>query len=400
MSKKKTKKPFKIIPNAPALRDNLGQLTGDELKVWMYLWLRTAEEGTAYPGNETMSRELDIYLAGIKKAKKGLRAKGWLSSNGQRVRADGTFSTVLESVHQPWVEKQPSRGSDSDPAVVRKTAHGTVGRNTDDGKTTQHKEYSVNPEGTPSAYTGENLEGHSESASELVSVPTNSKAEVVLTQEANTVLNSIYPRAVPSGLEPYLIKRLETFLANNPVDWKDYFEWHKTHKPETLRWRTLEKFLEGIEYSLNDLWGHDANTCRVCNPKRKASATAETSEPQGATEPTIFGAPVPAACGFHREELIAASRLAGPSAPDAVNKVMKHIYNCTKCGKVAEGDLSHIGYCLGCGESAHGGTMREDGLCVECFKKGAQPAEPGSMEAQIAANQAKAAAAGFDEEEA
>jgi hypothetical protein len=144
MSKKK--KPFKIIKDAPALRAKLGEITGDELKVWMYMWLRTNGEGTAFPGNETMAQELHIYLAGIKKAKKGLREKGWLSSNGQRIRSDGTFSTVLEEVHTPWVEIDTNRGSDSDPAVGRKAAHGTVGRNTDDGIPTQHKEYSETPE--------------------------------------------------------------------------------------------------------------------------------------------------------------------------------------------------------------------------------------------------------------
>jgi hypothetical protein len=357
MSKKKPNKPFKIIPNAPAFRAKLGQLTGNELKVWMYLWMHTAEEGTAYPGNKTMSRELDIYLAGIKKAKKGLRAKGWLSSNGQRVRADGTLSTVLESVHLPWVEKQPNRGSDSDPTVGRKAAHGTVGRNTDHGKTAQHKEYSLNPEVTPLAYTeNQNLEVHSKTVSELVSVPSNSKVVAALTEQASTVLNHIYPRMIPSGIEPSLISRLETFLANNPVDWKDYFEWHRTHKPGTLRWRTLDTFLAGIEYSLNDLWGHDANTCKVCNPK---GTKLEVSEYTAPAEPTIFGAPIPAGmCALHREAVIAATRCDHLTSGARVRDVMNQYHACPNC--VTDGDMEKI----------------------------------------MAQNQAKAAAAGFDPEEA
>ena len=163
---KAKKKPFKVILDAPALRGRLGDLTGDELKVWMHLWLRTNKGSHGIPQQRDYEPGTPHLLGRNQKAKKGLREKGWLSSNGQRVRQDGTFSTVLESVHQPWVGNDTNRGSESDPAVGRKSAHGTVGRNTDDGKPTQQKEHSVNLE-VPPAANSENPEG--EKASKQVS---------------------------------------------------------------------------------------------------------------------------------------------------------------------------------------------------------------------------------------
>ena len=287
MSKKKAKKPFKVILDAPAFREKMCELTSDELKVWMYFWTRTNGEGTAFPGNDTLSKELGIYLGGIKNAKKGLRAKGWLSSNGQRVRPDGTKSTVLESVHTPWVGKQSNRGSESDPDMGRKAAHETVGRNTDVGKTTQQKEYSINPEGMPSAYSEKTLEVSSESVSELVSESSLStpqveaaKAEAVLSEEARTILKQIYPVVRPelSGVDADNLNRI---AAQQSVgEWLDFFEWHKTHKPDNLRYRDLKRFFEGVDYSLNNRADHDANTCKVCNPvKSKSETAAEPKNP-------------------------------------------------------------------------------------------------------------------------
>jgi helix-turn-helix protein len=99
---KKKKAPFKIIADAPAFRDRLGELTGNELKVWMYFWLTTAGELTAFPGNKTIASDLKIDVDTVKAAKKSLRAKGWTSRESQRVRDDGGLSTIVEKVHLPW----------------------------------------------------------------------------------------------------------------------------------------------------------------------------------------------------------------------------------------------------------------------------------------------------------
>lgn len=101
MSKRK-KTPFKVITDAPAFRARLGELTGNELKVWMYIWLHTNGELTAFPGNKTIARELDIGVDTVKTVKKSLRAKGWTSYVERRKRPDGGDSTVVEKVHLPW----------------------------------------------------------------------------------------------------------------------------------------------------------------------------------------------------------------------------------------------------------------------------------------------------------
>jgi hypothetical protein len=132
---KKKKAPFKIITDAPKFRDRLGELTGNELKVWMYFWLRTNGELTAFPGNKTIASELKISVDTVKDAKRGLRAKGWTSRESQRRRDDGKLSTVVEKTHLPW------GGNPSTDTVVEKT---------DGGKTHQQKEYSVDLEVPPS----------------------------------------------------------------------------------------------------------------------------------------------------------------------------------------------------------------------------------------------------------
>jgi Helix-turn-helix domain len=142
-SKQSKKRPFKVITDAPAFRDRLGELTGNELKVWMYLWLRTNGELTAFPGNDTMAMELGINVDTVKAAKKGLRAKGWTSRESQRTQGSGAFSTVVEKVHLPWGKKESTA---------------TVGEKTDDGKTHQEVVFSI-PEVSLSAHSeNQNLE--------------------------------------------------------------------------------------------------------------------------------------------------------------------------------------------------------------------------------------------------
>jgi hypothetical protein len=99
-----------------------------------------------FHGNETIADELQIGINTVKEAKRKLRSIGWTSRESQRVRADGTFSTVVEKIHLPWHGKAPTVEA---PAMAQKTSHGTVAPSTDVGKTTQQKEYSINSEVSP-----------------------------------------------------------------------------------------------------------------------------------------------------------------------------------------------------------------------------------------------------------
>ena len=142
MSKKN--KPFKIIADAQELRGRLREVTGNELKVWMYLWLGTKGELTTFPGNQTIADDLDVNIDTVKDARRGLRDKGWTSKESRRRNENGTLSTTVEKVHQPWGEKAPLVGQNEG----KKAPCGTQGENFH-----QHK-YDVvpNPEVSPLAH--------------------------------------------------------------------------------------------------------------------------------------------------------------------------------------------------------------------------------------------------------
>jgi hypothetical protein len=227
------KKPFKIIMDAPAFRSRLGELTGDELKVWMYLWMHTNGEGTAFPGNETISRDLNIYLRGVKLAKKALREKGWLVKVEQRVRPDGTFSTCLEEVRTPWVEKGTDRGSDSDPTEGRNSAHGTVGRKTDDGKTTQLKEDSIHPEVSPLAYSEDQNPEEGKLVSQSASAEDSSlRSSPSLSQDQEQKPEGSEPEEQKQNLKqpweyPWSNALHDAFGAVASIGGRDLESWHR-----------------------------------------------------------------------------------------------------------------------------------------------------------------------------
>ena len=73
-----------MITDAPAFRARLGELAGNELKVWMYIWLHTNGELTAFPGNKTMARESKSNIDTVKVARRGLRDERLNDSRGAR----------------------------------------------------------------------------------------------------------------------------------------------------------------------------------------------------------------------------------------------------------------------------------------------------------------------------
>lgn len=282
MAKKNSRPPFKLIKDAPAMRERLHELTGNELKVWMYFWLRTAGELTTFPGNETIARELGMGVDTVKDAKRALRTKGWTSREAQRRRDDGTLSTVTEKIHLPWGEK----ASTEEATVEGKSPHGTVVVKTDDGKTHQQKEYSVSLEVLPSLSPSAQAPVDSDKTfevqqqvSESVSQSSSAAAEVdaplirVATPQAQVVLKTLYPASIPENLQGADLHALNTITIRYPnTDWEAFFTWQRSHKPSPLVFRALPQFLSGIEYSLNDFANHNAAKCSKCKLEAKASA--------------------------------------------------------------------------------------------------------------------------------
>lgn len=143
------------------MRDHLSELSGNELKVWMYYFLRTGEELTSFPSNKLVAQEIGLNPDTVKTCKASLRRKGWQTKEYQRVREDGTFSTVVEKILLPWGKTSTTE--------TENPHHGTVVEKTDDGKFHQRKEYTENLEGSvPSEPYTEHLE-EGQLASQLVS---------------------------------------------------------------------------------------------------------------------------------------------------------------------------------------------------------------------------------------
>ena len=151
---------------------------------------------------------------------------------------------------------------------------------------------------------------------------------------------------------------------------RNYLDWNRKHKKGGMVHANVAEFhrawfSDNDRCARNQWEDHESVECPKCKPKATANEprAKATPKPQVESEPTIFGAPVPAACAFHREELIRASRLRRETAPKAVRDMMAAIRKCAECDAV-------------------------------------NAPEPGSIE-ELIHNRAKAAVANsFDEEEA
>ena len=108
MSKRKIP-PFKMIP--VVMREHLHEFTGSELKLWLYLYLRSDKTQDAFPSNDLIMAETGLSHNTLAEAKKGLRAKGFTCST-QRYRENGSLSTMNESVCIPknWGYISPEVG--------------------------------------------------------------------------------------------------------------------------------------------------------------------------------------------------------------------------------------------------------------------------------------------------
>jgi hypothetical protein len=197
MSKKK-RPPFKIILDAPAMRDRLHELTGNELKVWMYLWLRTGKEETSFPSNQTIADDIGIHRNSVKAAKRGLRAKCWSIRIKQRKRDNGSFSTVVEQTITPW-----DKTATTD---AQQLVHGTVAQKADDGKLCQPEVVFKDLEVSASPNT-ENLEEENQLASELVSSSLRSSgstsSNLLESQEKQTPDHGVVPESKAKPDKPF-----------------------------------------------------------------------------------------------------------------------------------------------------------------------------------------------------
>jgi hypothetical protein len=89
--------PFKMIP--VIFRDYLRDLSGNELKVWLYQYLRSGKENTSYPKLETIAHETGLNRETVKDCRRSLIKKGMLKQMGRKRNPDGTLgSSEYEAV--------------------------------------------------------------------------------------------------------------------------------------------------------------------------------------------------------------------------------------------------------------------------------------------------------------
>ncbi|HWY59898.1 MAG TPA: hypothetical protein VNZ03_35880 [Terriglobales bacterium] len=127
-----------IKPLPIDLRDHLGELTGNEFKVWMYYYLLTGNfDPTSHPSNQTIEAHTGISKDTVKTCKARLRVKGWLAYTGdykQPRLPKGRFDVPVMEVRLPWKHDWSAVVADASLAydaitVVEKTTHGTVVEN-------------------------------------------------------------------------------------------------------------------------------------------------------------------------------------------------------------------------------------------------------------------------------
>ena len=125
-----------LRPLPTDLRDHLGELTGNEYKVWTAYYLRTGDfDLTAHPSNRTIEQDTGLSNRTVKTSKAGLISKGWLGYTGdykQPRHAEGTYAVPVMEVRLPWrpnwsaVLTDLSMAYETFQTVVQNLPHGTV----------------------------------------------------------------------------------------------------------------------------------------------------------------------------------------------------------------------------------------------------------------------------------
>jgi hypothetical protein len=128
-----------LRPLPTDLRNHLGELTGNEYKVWTAYYLRTGDfDLTAHPSNQTIEQDTGLSNRTVKTSKAELISKGWLGYTGdykQPRHAEGTYAVPVMEVRLPWkpdwsaVVMDSSMAYDTFRTVVQNLPHGTVVQN-------------------------------------------------------------------------------------------------------------------------------------------------------------------------------------------------------------------------------------------------------------------------------
>jgi hypothetical protein len=86
-------------------RRHLLEISGNEIKVWMFYYLSTGDELTAYPSIETIAIFTGLSERTVKVCKRRLVIRGWLAYTGEtkQPRGDhGYFGVPIMELRLPW----------------------------------------------------------------------------------------------------------------------------------------------------------------------------------------------------------------------------------------------------------------------------------------------------------
>jgi len=87
------------------VRQHLLDISGNEIKVWMFYYLSTGEKLTAFPSIETIATYTGLSERTVKVCKRRLVLKGWMAYTGQtkQPRGDhGYFGVPIMELRLPW----------------------------------------------------------------------------------------------------------------------------------------------------------------------------------------------------------------------------------------------------------------------------------------------------------
>jgi hypothetical protein len=410
--KKKEIPPFKMLP--VELREHLHELTGNELKVWLCLYLHSDKTKEAFPSNSLIVQETGLSKKTVKAVKASLRKKAWIISQ-QRYRDNGSLSTMGEKIASPRCKHFTYVGGETTPIQVSKVLPPQVPPlhppevdtlEVDTEKPDTSKPQDQNPlvsksvSETPfaSLTTSERQENQKPVHSSLATTkPDDSlwdrdQEQAWLAQERipywseelnrglgiNEVIiaEELYLDLIPMGKmdEADIATLTELTLAYQTDDThgqaviRSIWHWNKLHKKDSLQFHTIQALAKAMRSESDNnvviQWHeHNRAECPKCKKLRKCVQCGLLEDG------TVYdlGSSHPAGTYLHKGCYMACYN-GGPTYQERESHVPENI--CCQLGYDSEG-AEHSKICWNYKKPANGfGGGTEHGACGKCLSQG------------------------------
>ena len=77
-------------------------------------------------------------------------------------------------------------------------------------------------------------------------------------------MGNLYPEWQPKLTGEQTSNLVAVVVMNQGTDWNAFFAWNRAHKSGGLVYRSVNQFLKGWQYSMNDYAQHNLSTCGKC----------------------------------------------------------------------------------------------------------------------------------------